>query len=313
MASVPEPNGPMRGAPLPVPISHRDVSLVASTISAGWGDVQGLIVEGRLADFYHHSSQLHAVAFLLSGTTQVEWTRGGRYTRYLSEPGSLTIVPAGDDHQFRTDRRIRALIWMVDPAWLQSLADQEWASHGSMPEIREAFNSRDAEFWALGQQLAARMLAPIPGARLYAEALNLQLALQLLWNHSSLPRQHGEEVERLSDPRLRRVVDYIHSSLGNEITLGELAELAGLSPNYFLGAFRRATGKTPHRYLTERRIARACELLRNPHRSIVDVSLAVGFSSQSHLTTVFRRFLKTTPAAYREEVLGARGLAGTRR
>jgi AraC family transcriptional regulator len=282
-------------------------------MSAGWTDVHGWVVEGRLADFSRHSSRLHAVAFLLSGTTQVEWKRGGRFTRYLSEPGSLTIIPAGDDHQFRTDRRIRALVWMVDPAWLQSVADGEWETHGSMVEVREAFNCRDAEFWSLGQQLAARMLSPVPGARLYAEALNLQLALELLWNHSSLPRQNSPEVERLTDPRLRRVVDYIHSSLGNEISLGELAELAGLSPNYFLSAFRRATGKTPHRYLTERRVAKACELLHNPHRTIVEISLAVGFSSQSHLTTVFRRFLKTTPAAYRDEVLGARGLAGAQR
>ena len=81
-------------------------------------------------------------------------------------------------------------------------------------------------------------------------------------------------------------------------------QVAGLSPNYFLHAFKQSTGKTPHRYLTELRIARACELLQDPHRSIVDISLAVGFSSQSHLTTVFRRFKKTTPAAYRQEVLG---------
>jgi AraC family transcriptional regulator len=73
-----------------------------------------------------------------------------------------------------------------------------------------------------------------------------------------------------------------------------------------LSAFRRATGKTPHRYLTEQRVAKACEILQNPHRSIVEVSLAVGFSSQSHLTSVFRRLLKTTPAAYREEILGFR-------
>ena len=71
-------------------------------------------------------------------------------------------------------------------------------------------------------------------------------------------------------------------------------------------------GKTPHRYLTEQRIARACQLLHNPHCSLVDVSLTVGFSSQSHLTTVFRRFMKTTPAAYREEVLGVRPDAGVR-
>ncbi len=110
--------------------------------------------------------------------------------------------------------------------------------------------------------------------------------------------------EKLADPRLRRVIDYLHGSFGQEISLDGLAEVAGLSPNYFLHAFKQSTGKTPHRYLTELRIARACELLQDPHRSIVDISLAVGFSSQSHLTTVFRRFLKTTPAAYRQEILG---------
>jgi AraC family transcriptional regulator len=52
------------------------------------------------------------------------------------------------------------------------------------------------------------------------------------------------------------------------------------------------------------RVARACELLHDPRRPITDVSLAVGFSSQSHLTEVFRRTMKTTPAAYRREVLG---------
>jgi AraC family transcriptional regulator len=263
-----------------------------------------MIVEGRLADFSHHSSPLHVVAFLLSGTTRVEWKRRGRFTRYVSEPGSLTIIPAGDEHHFRTDRPTRTLVWMIDPDWLQSLVEREWGPGQPTVEIREACNSRDAEFWSLGQRLAARMLSPNPGSHLYAESLHTQLALHLLWNYSSLPYPDEERAERLTDPRLRRVIDYIRSSLGSEISLGALAELAGLSPNYFLSAFRRATGKTPHRYLTEQRIAKACELLHNPHRSIVDVSLAVGFSSQSHLTAVFRRFLKTTPAAYREEVLG---------
>jgi AraC family transcriptional regulator len=283
--------------------------VVASTHSAGWTEVQALIVECQLAHLHHHSSRLHIVAFLLSGTTQVEWQRGGRFTRYLSEPGSLTIIPARNDHFFRTDRRVRALVWMIDPDWLQSIAKQEWKPGWPPVEILEAFNSRDAEFWTLGQRLAAQMLAPIPGSRLYAEALNTQLALHLLWNYSSLPRQHEAGTERLSDPRLRRVIEYIHCSVGNEISLGELAELADLSPNYFISAFKQATGKTPHRYLTEQRVAKACELLHNPHRSIVDVALAVGFATQSHLTTVFRRFMRTTPAAYRENILGGHPLA----
>jgi AraC family transcriptional regulator len=193
---------------------------------------------------------------------------------------------------------------MIDSERLQSIADQEGMSRGARVEIRETINHRDGEFWSIGQQLAAQLLAPIPGSRLYAEALDTKLALQLLWGFSSLPGPRDVSPERLTDARHRRVLDYIHSSLGNEVTLSELAELAGLSPNYFLSSFRRATGKTPHRYLTEQRVAKACELLSNPQHSIVNVALAVGFSSQSHFTTVFRRFMKATPASYRAQILG---------
>jgi AraC family transcriptional regulator len=284
--------------------SAGEMSVVASTTSAGWTTVLGSVVDSVLPEFVHQPSPHNLVSFLLSGTTMVEWKRGVRFTRYLSEPGSSRIVPSGDDHYFRTDRRTRSLNWQIEPDRLQAMVEQAWGSRAPKVEIREAFNNRDAEFWALGQRLATQILSPMPGSRLYAESLDTQIALHLLWNHSSLARREETRVEPLTDARLRRVIDYIHDSLGNEISLGELADLAGLSPNYFLGAFRRATGKTPHRYLTEERVSHACTLLKNPHHSLVSVALAVGFSSQSHLTTVFRRFMRTTPAAYRDEVLG---------
>jgi AraC family transcriptional regulator len=286
------------------------ITITASTAAAGWTGVEGFVAEGHLADFYGYTSANTVIAFHLTAATRVEWKRSRRYTRFLSEAGSLTIIPTGAENGFRTDRWSRWLIWVIDEDRLQSLAQREWESRGARVEILETFNNRGAELWMLGQRLAERIGSPLPGSRLYAESLSTQIAIHLLWNHSSLTRPAGVAAERLTDFRLRRVVEFIHASLGNEISLGELADLAGLSPNYFLSAFRKATGKTPHRYLTEQRIARACQLLHNPYCSLVDVSLTVGFSSQSHLTTVFRRFMKTTPAAYREAVLGMRGDVG---
>ncbi len=129
--------------------------------------------------------------------------------------------------------------------------------------------------------------------------------MHLLWGNAPLPGRRAAG-DSLDDGRLGRVVDYIEHGLGGEITVDELAEVSGLSPGYFVGAFKRALGKTPHQYLTERRVARACELLHDPHRAIIDVAMDVGFSSQSHLTSVFRKFMKTTPAAYRQQALGLR-------
>lgn len=282
-----------------------EMSVLASTQALGWDHIHGVITAGRLEEFFDYSAPFHSVAFCLNGATTVEWKRGTRLTRFQAQPGELLITPFGDDNAIRHHDPNEAFSCCLSPHRLRSLADEEWNSNGMTIEIVAGFH-RDAELWSLGQRLAARLYSPIPGSRLFAETLVTQVAIKLLWDYSSLPRHTQPPAEKLADPRLRRVIDYLHSSFAEEISLDGLAQVAGLSPNYFLHAFKRTTGQTPHRYLTELRIAQARELLKDPHRSIVDISMAVGFSSQSHLTTVFRRFVKTTPAAYRDKALGLR-------
>jgi AraC family transcriptional regulator len=279
-------------------------SVVASTLLADWKSVHGVILEGIVEDFFDYSSPFPIVSFNLKGVTRVEWKRRGRYSRFLAKPGDLLITPPGHRNSVRTNLPNEGFSCLIDPALLEVLAEQEWKSRAAGVEIVESFSKSDDEMWNLGQRLAAQLRQPVSGSRLYAETLYTQIAIHLLWNHSSLRRQGPPEAERLDDQRLRRAIEYIHDTLGDDVSLNTLAEVAGLSPNYFLGAFKQATGRTPHRYVIEQRIAKACTLLHDPHRSITDVSLAVGFSSQSHLTEAFRRYMKTTPAAYRRDVLG---------
>jgi AraC family transcriptional regulator len=282
-----------------------EMAIVASTDALGWDHIHGVITAGRLEDYFEYSAPFHSIGFCLTGTTTVEWKRGTRLTRFQAQPGELLITCDGEWNAIRQSQPNEAFSCCLSPHHLQFLAEQEWKSNGHAIDIIAGFH-RDAELWRLGQRLSTRMRSPIPGSRLFAETLVTQIAIKLLWDYSSLPRHTQRPDEKLADPRLRRVIDYLQASFGDEISLDRLAQVAGLSPNYFLHAFRRTTGQTPHRYLTELRIAKARELLCDPHRSIVEISLAVGFSSQSHLTTVFRRFMKTTPAAYRDEVLGLR-------
>ena len=103
----------------------------------------------------------------------------------------------------------------------------------------------------------------------------------------------------LPSARLRRVLDYIEVQLGGDTGLRRLAAIAGLSPHHFATAFRRSTGLPPHRYVLERRIERAKELLADPRRPLAEVACALGFPSQAHFTTVFRRLVGITPGAYR--------------
>jgi AraC-like DNA-binding protein len=103
----------------------------------------------------------------------------------------------------------------------------------------------------------------------------------------------------LPDHLLRRAVDFIRSNLSHDLSLGELARAANLSPFYFARLFKQSTGIAPHGYVMARRIERAKELLHNGMLPIVEVALETGFADQSHMTGVFRKLTGVTPRNFR--------------
>jgi AraC-like DNA-binding protein len=85
-----------------------------------------------------------------------------------------------------------------------------------------------------------------------------------------------------------------------------MAVAAGLTRMHFAAQFRAATGMRPHGFLLQRRIERAQELLRDPELALVDVALSVGFQTQAHFTTVFKRFTGRMRNRWRRLVSGHR-------
>ena len=69
--------------------------------------------------------------------------------------------------------------------------------------------------------------------------------------------------------------------------------------DHFARLFRHSTGLPPHRYVLQRRIARARELVADRRQSLAEIGYELGFPSQAHFTTMFRRLVGTTPGAYR--------------
>ena len=65
---------------------------------------------------------------------------------------------------------------------------------------------------------------------------------------------------------------------------------------------RRATGHTPHQWLTTQRIGRARELLADPKLAITDIALAVGYETPSAFATSFRKVTGVSPSHYRRQI-----------
>lgn len=100
---------------------------------------------------------------------------------------------------------------------------------------------------------------------------------------------------------VRQVLPYIEDRLSERITLPEVAETCGLTTFAFSRAFKKEFGITFQEYLIRLRIDRAQQLLSNPRLSVTDVAGAAGFGDLSHFTRTFRRYVGSSPSAYRKE------------
>lgn len=106
------------------------------------------------------------------------------------------------------------------------------------------------------------------------------------------------------DWRLRRAIEYLEAHLFDDVGLTELAKVVDLSTARLAALFREGTGEPPHRWLMNRRFARALELLGDPSLSISEIAYQCGFASSQHLATVTRRQLAMTPTDYRRQLFG---------
>jgi RpiB/LacA/LacB family sugar-phosphate isomerase len=109
-----------------------------------------------------------------------------------------------------------------------------------------------------------------------------------------------EVVGGLPPRRLQRVFSHIKDNIAQDLSVSELAQVVGMSQYYFSKLFKMSTGTTPHQYVMRQRVERAQEYLRETRTPLAEVGTQVGFETQSHFTSVFRRLAGTTPKHYRE-------------
>jgi AraC family transcriptional regulator len=147
-------------------------------------------------------------------------------------------------------------------------------------------------------ELGREAAAPDDVFDLFAEGW----ALQAMAHLSRLAGGHhaDREISRggLSVANLRRVQDYIHSTLPATVTLVELSRVAGLSRRHFVRAFRESVGATPLGYVRTLRIEEAKRRLSQGNQSITEVALDCGFCHPQHFATAFKRATGLAPSAF---------------
>jgi AraC family transcriptional regulator len=155
--------------------------------------------------------------------------------------------------------------------------------------------------------IVSELRAQTAGGRLLADTLAVSLAARLMQRHTgaSLDRDFVRlSHQGLDRRRLTWVKEYIAANLEGDLTIAQLAKVACLSRFHFARAFKAAVGQSPHQYVSAHRLERAKELLTRADQSLLDIAVALNFSSQANFTRAFRVCTGMTPGQYRRGFTG---------
>lgn len=98
--------------------------------------------------------------------------------------------------------------------------------------------------------------------------------------------------------KIKPALDFVQTHLEGEIRNDSLAKACGMSANYFCGYFKKNVGLTPAKYVEQRKLNRAIELLYEGKWSIQEISERLGFFDAIHFSKVFKRAYRISPAKF---------------
>jgi AraC family transcriptional regulator len=231
----------------------------------------------------------HYVAINLAREPLIMETKGatGFQTRTLS-PGSFWIMPA--DMPFT--QRNRRSHW----GGVEISRQRTRRVLGCDLDIKPGYGVIDESLARVMRAMLHEISIGGASGALYADGLAIAIIARLAERHAT--RAPRSCVGALGTERLRSVREWVECTLGQQITVGELAAHVGLSPAHFTREFKRATGTSPHTFVMERRLERAWRLLV-AGKSIADAAVQSGFCDQAHLSRLFKIRFGVTPGVFR--------------
>jgi AraC family transcriptional regulator len=203
--------------------------------------------------------------------------------------GQLSVLPAGLPMSWQWQGRVQSLHVSVDARQADVLAAPSLGR--PTVELPSPFLVDDALTRHWLQTL--RMEAVVGADLLRCEQLVQLLLGRLGPARRGLRRPAGQ----LSQKRLNDVLEWVEDNLSQPITVTDLAAVAGVEASWFTRLFSRAVGRSPYKYVLERRVLHAQYAIRSGRPPAV-AAAALGFVDQSHMTRHFKRLAGHTPGRF---------------
>jgi len=276
--------------------------LIANSQDAGWRSLHAAIIEE--GPFEATEPAIHHPMMIYHLTRPTEVARkieGGPGNRQLIGPRRICLTPGEAITTWEHHGQPEILQVYLRGSIYEAAVSEIYNCDTSAAELVPRFAILDPMLEQLAIAITTALRDGTAEDGIYIDTLAQMMAVHLARGHSSRSRPvRMPQMQTMSGWRMRRVIEYIEEHLDGDLSLEKMAAEVDISPIYLARAFKAAVGQSPHRYVLGRRVERAKELLRNTEMPVVDVALSAGFSSQSHLSYWFQRYVGVSPAAYRQ-------------
>ena len=283
-------------------------ALLASSAGLGWSTMAAELRSHGVIEAPAIVPQHVEICLVVAGNKDglVRRTGAGFCQEAMPKTGAIWLSPAGVGKEIVITAPIPQTMHLYLPTTLfDRLKDDFNLPAAPAHSIRHAVGIGDDVIDHIGRSLLSELNVGSAAGRLYVEAASLTLAARLLRKHcdSGGCASTDTSAHRLDHIRLRRVLDYVAANIKDDITLLDLAGIAGYSPFHFARKFTLAMGISPQRYISRMRLEGAMTELAAAKLPLAQIALNAQFSSQASFTRAFHRAIGMTPKEYQRRRL----------
>lgn len=254
-------------------------------------------------DFHNHD--FHEIYLFISGS--VTYVIEGK--SYKLHPNDIIIINNKELHKAFIEDGIpyeRIVIW-VNPLYIKNLCSDSTnllaafdSSSVNKLNLLRPGSDITANIFGIAEKLGIACSSPDYGSDLLKKAYIVELLIHL--NRAcQIPTGKETELGVTYNDKITKIIHYINENLNGDVSLQTLSSKFYLSKYHLLREFKKNTGYTVHRYIQQKRLIMARELLKE-NRQVTEVCSQCGFGDYSNFIRSFRKEFGTSPKKYSKRV-----------
>jgi AraC family transcriptional regulator len=242
----------------------------------------------------------HIIVLQLRPISFIEQFLGRRKVASKPYPaGAVSVIDLQEEPSCLPASAFDAMLFYIPRPTLDEIYYDHHASR--MERLAWPHGAIDPVVSQLGQLLLPSLDHPSQTSKIFVDHVLQALNSHFVCSYGGVTIPQRKFRGGLTSWQMRRATEMLEAHLGGNIALQQVAEACELSVSHFARAFKESFRKPPYRWLLERRVDRARDLMTSSRLPLADIAVRCGFTDEPALNRSFKRTYGVTPGAWRRE------------